>query len=181
MAKRNKSTAIPIKDLQDYIVTSLSTSVSKLSNTEEKPLLIDLVKPRPVKLRIYAFNCGNPPGGRPVNEYKIVLNVGQNYGDKGNFDYSDGYFPIVLGYVNSYDVFVLWDASKHKDFAYNKNMQVKSDTILTALAENISSQVRRTNNGPERILAARSEYLLDAIYKRIDLLYDEMTEATYEP
>jgi hypothetical protein len=146
------------------------------SDTAIKPLVIETRKPYG-KFRIYIFNCGNPPGGRPLGEYKIVLNVGQEYGQPGNFDYSEECFAIVAGYVKQFDVFVFWDSSKHKNFAYNKNLQVKAETILNALANPISLQIRKTKNGTdETILASRSEYLLEALNKRIEILYNEMID-----
>jgi hypothetical protein len=174
MTKRNRGKTLPIRDLQEYIISKLGDSVVNYSDPSSKPIVIEVNKPSYRKYRVYAFNCGNPPGGRPIDEYKIVLNVGQEYGKPGNFDYSEGCFAIVVGYVNQLDVFVLWDPSKHKDFAYNKNMQVKAETILNALASPLSLQKRRTNNGEEVIIAGRSEYLIDALNKRIELLYKEM-------
>lgn len=174
MSRRNRGEVISIKNLQEYIVKTLGDSVENHSEVSNKPLIIEMKEPYNRKYRIYAFNCNNPPGGRPINEYKIVLNVGQEQGQRGNFDYSNGCFPIVIGYVKQHDVFVLWDSTKHKDFGFNKNMQVKSETILRALASPISLQKRRTWNGEETIIAARSEYLIDALNKRISLLHDEM-------
>jgi hypothetical protein len=137
-------------------------------------MVVEVRIPSVRKFRIYAHNCGNPPGGRPIDEYKIVLNVGQQYGQKGNFDYSDGCIALVIGYVLDHDVFVLWDANKHKDFAFNKNLQVRAETILRALAYPISLQKRRTKNGIETIIATRQMYLIAAMNKRIDILYEDI-------
>ena len=113
MVKRNRSDGIPIKEVHEKIIHALSNVITYSSCTSDKPLIVGLNEPVPYKFRIYAFNCSNPPGGRPIDEYKVVLNVGQDYGEIGNFDYSDGCLAIVLGYINKYDVFVLWDTMKH--------------------------------------------------------------------
>lgn len=167
--------------MQEYIIKVLGETVIFSSDTSIKPLVVKVDKPKPYKFRIYVFNCNNPPGGRSIDEYKIVLNVGQDFGQMGNFDYSEGCFAIVAGYVSQLDVFVLWDATKHMNFAYNKNMQVKSETILHALAFPISFQKRRTHNGTEVIIAARSQYLLEALDKRIELLCQETLMDDHEP
>lgn len=171
---RNVSKGLPIKALQEHFVNCLKDAVESRSNIAIKPLLVNIKKPYSLKFRVYLFNCGNPPGGRPIDEYKVVLNVGQSYGTRGNFDISDGRFALVVGYVCTYDIFVLWDSSKHKNFAYNKNLQVKANTILNAFVNPTSQQQRRTNNGEEIILAARSEYLLQAIMERVDIMYTEL-------
>ena len=171
---RNGSKGLPIKALQEHFVNSLGLAVESSSNIAVKPLLVNIKKPYSLKFRVYLFNCGNPPGGRPIDEYKVVLNVDQAYGTRGNFDISNGRFALVVGYVRTYDIFVLWDASKHKNFAYNKNLQVKADTILNAFVNPTSQQQRRTNNGEEIILAARSEYLLQAIMERLNIMYTEL-------
>lgn len=165
---------LPRKNLQIYIAKTLGDSVVGYSDPSLKPFIIEVKDPSPRKYRIYAFNCNNPPGGRPIDEYKIVLNVGQDYGRHGNFDYSDSCIAIVIGYVNELDVFVLWDASKHKNFSYNKNLQVKSKTIINALAKQLSLQKRKTYNGDEIIIAARSEYFACALNKRMEILFKDI-------
>ena len=172
MSRRNRGEVISIKNLQEYIVKTLGDSVENHSEVSNKPLIIEMKEPYNRKYRIYAFNCNNPPGGRPINEYKIVLNVGQEQGQRG-IDYSDGCFLIVIGMLNNM-MYLFMDSTRHKDFGFNKNMQVKSETILRALASPISLQKRRTWNGEETIIAARSEYLIAALNKRISLLHDEM-------
>lgn len=171
---RNVSKGLPIKALQEHFVNCLKGAVESRSNIAIKPLLVNIKKPYSLKFRVYLFNCGNPPGGRPIDEHKIVLNVDQAYGTRGNFDISNGRFALVVGYVRTYDIFVLWDSSKHKNFAYNKNLQVKADTILNAFINPTSQQQRHTNNGEEIIIAARSEYLLQAIMERVDIMYAEL-------
>lgn len=54
------------------------------SDTSSSPLLVDL-QPRNLRLRVYLWNCTNPPGGRALDEYKIqVILPGQQRGERGN-------------------------------------------------------------------------------------------------
>lgn len=138
------------------------------------PLLIDLFAPLPLRLRVYLFNCTNPPGGRSLNEYKFqVILPGQQRGDRACLDYSDGRLPIIAAFVyeGTSGVFLLWDAYKHKDFAYSANMQVKADVIIQALCSK-TAQCKR-NNG-EIIVAAQPNNLFEAIRCRTDIMRQEI-------
>ncbi len=171
---RTRGKYLKTLSLHEKVINALNGEVISFSDLKIKPLEIEIQKPKPLKFRIYVYNCGNPPGGRPIDEYKIVLNVGQENGEKGNFDFSKGYFAVVMGYVIQYDVFVIWDATKHENFAFNKNLQVKSESIINALGNKIILQERKTKLGQEKIITIRSKYLIDGLFKRIDLLCDEI-------
>ena len=145
----------------------LGSTVKMHSPLEKKPLLLDLELPFPMKLRVYAYTCSNPPGGRALDEYKTVLNVGQPDKQVGNFDFSEGRIVIVTGYVESHQVFVLWDATKHKNFGFNKNLQVKQGTIIKATQNRTATQVRKTNGGNEIVIAVHTNHLLEGINQRI--------------
>ena len=155
--------------LHKYLIDCLGDSVVVYSDLSKKPLCVQARMPDEQKLRIYLFNCSNPPGGRPFGEYKSVLNVGQPYGSRGNFDFSGGYIVLLMGYVSEYDVFVFWDAMRHMDFGYNKNLQVQFSTILGALANELAFQTRRTRYGQETVIAARAMHLKSAIRERINV------------
>lgn len=174
MGRRNYN-RLKISEIHERIINSLGDRAISLSDHQAKPLIIKTTGAISHKFRIYAFNCNNPPGGRPLNEYKIVLTVGQEPGQRGNFDNSDGCISIVLGYIADLDVFVLWDTSKHKNFAFNKNLQVKGDTILNSLAKSLSFQQRKTIHGIETIIAARSTLLYEALLKRVEILIHDLT------
>lgn len=163
-------------DLHLLILQSLEGEVTTCSPLEKKPLELIASIMSIKKFRIYAYNAGDPPGGRPAGEYKIVLTVNQPEGERGNFNQSDDSLVLILGYVNEYEVFVLWDADKHKNFAFNKNLQVKFDTVIKAFVEGLALQNRRTLNGIETVIAAHKNYLTKAIRKRIELMISELIE-----
>ena len=156
-----------ISILHKQFLSSLEKYVLEHSNIHNKPLGVDLAPPLPHKIRLYIYNAGNPPGGRPLNEYKIVLNVpGQDRGERGNFDYSDGRIVILAGFIKEMDVYVLWDADLYKNFAFNRNLQVKAETVHAALLLKCSKQTRNTHSGKEIVLAVKSEHLSDALMSR---------------
>ena len=86
----------------------------------------------------------------------------QEKGQKGNFDSSA--YTLLVSYVEDYDVFVLYDAEKHKNFSYNANVQCKDDLILHAMQEKVARGIK--TNG-EVLYAARAEYLSEAIKARL--------------
>lgn len=169
--------------LNSLFVNSLSDAVLKVENLNEKPLLLDLGKPYSLKFRVYLYNCTNPPGGRSLDEYKIQLIVpNQERGSRANFDYSDGRMALLAAYVRLSEeiengVFVLWDATKHKNFSYSANIQVKSETIIEALCIPVAIGLRGNN---EIVLASRPQHLLSAIEKRIDIMIRDIQEESHE-
>ena len=56
-------------DLNKTFLDGLGERVKWHSDEDSCPLLIDLSAPMQLKLRVYLFNCTNPPGGRALDEY----------------------------------------------------------------------------------------------------------------
>ena len=155
-------------------VKALDTAVAFQSDINQRPLEIEMTRPFPLKVRVYLFTCSNPPGGRAPDEYKFNLNVpGQN--GRGNFDTSDNYLILLTAYAEDedpdMDVWVLWDATMHKNFAMNANVQTKAELIQRARLEKVATLEKK--NG-EVVIAARSKYLVDAIKLRNDLTFKKL-------
>lgn len=145
----DKGRRLKKNELNTLFINGLDSMVSSHSGEDSAPLLIDLAAPLSLKLRVYLFNCTNPPGGRALDEYKIqIILPGQQRGQRGTLDYSDGRMPILAAYVQEGDdgVFVMWDADKHEDFSYSANMQVKADVIIQALYSEVASYTRKNKD-----------------------------------
>lgn len=143
------------------------------SDIASSPLLVDL-QPRRLRLRVYLWNCTNPPGGRALDEYKIQVTLpGQRRGERGRLDYSDGRLPVIGALIRDGDdvCFAFWDADKHSDFAYSCSMQIKAEVIVRSLCTSVSETVRNNN---ERIVCARPQYLYDALIRRMDILHETL-------
>ena len=159
------------KRLNQIFINALGSTVTCVQDPEGNPLLLDINIPYNVQVRVYIYNCTNPPGGRALGEYKIQPMIkGHQNGDKCHFDFSENRIPLVVGYaqiLGSVDdgVFILWDAYKHDEFSFSANFQVKAQVIVDALSIPIA-EGKKTNG--ETILAARSNHLLKAITKRIE-------------
>lgn len=156
-------------ELNSLFIAGLGDQVKWHSAIENAPLLVDFKEPFSLKLRVYLYNCTNPPGGRSLDEYKIqIILPGQKRGDRGVLDFSDGRLPILAAYIQegAEGVFVLWDADMHEDFSYSANMQVKSDVIIEAL---YSETAKITRKNGEVILGVRPKNLPKAIRERLEI------------
>ena len=159
------------QELHRHVLDALGKRVVSHSDISQKPLDLDLRYPLPSKVRFYVYNATVPPGGRATGEHKIQLIVpGQARGQRGNFDHSDGRIPVLIGYQNEMDVFVLWDAALYEDFAYSRNVQVKAETIIEAFAGQIGRQRRHLGTDEtEVVLTARADHLADVIIERYNI------------
>lgn len=162
-------------ELHAEFLAALSGLVVEYSDLGAKPLELKIQGSLPLRARVYMYNATRPPGGRPAGEYKIQLIVpNHERGHRGNFDLSDGRTVLLVGYAAEDAVFVLWDAGAYRDFAYSRNVQVKSETILAAFARGIGRQERRLRPGGgmmvrETVVAATADHLAEAIALRVDL------------
>ncbi len=101
---------------------------------EVNPAGVFLNKLRQLK-RFYAEDSQATSGVRLINRPAQALDLADQSID---YCFTDPPFPdnesyvILLGYSVDYDVFVLWDAYKHRDFAFSKNCQVRIEPIKTA-------------------------------------------------
>ncbi len=161
------------QDLNGIFLEGLGSHVAFHSDVSERPMLVDLV-PRRLRLRVYIWNCTNPPGGRALDEYKFqIILPGHLPRERAQLDYSDGRTPILGALLHDGDdeVFAFWDADKHEDFAYSANMQVKADTIISALCSKVAEGTRNNN---ERSVCARPEYVYEAILRRFEIQHGEL-------
>lgn len=155
-------------ELNERFLTALGPRVRRADSIDSPVLTLELEPPLPATLRVYLFNSTNPPGGRPTPEHKIQLMVpGQGRKERGNLDTSGGRRVVVAGYIEDFDVFVLWDAELYRNFAFSANAQVRTATIQTAIDTGaIATQERRLRLGTETVIVAPSALLAEAIALR---------------
>ena len=156
--------------LNSLFFSSLGTGATVVGSVSDKPLLVDLHIPFEVRLRVYLYNCTNPPGGRASDEYKSQIIVpGQARRERGNFVFSDDRIVLLGAYARlttdtDSGVFVFWDPMYHVDFAYSANIQVKSEILIRAFTEPVAYGEK--SNG-ETLVACRPEHLVEAVKARI--------------
>jgi hypothetical protein len=162
--------------LHAAFLDALSERVLAHSDIERKPLELDLAPPLPARVRIYAYTLTDPPGGRPVGEFKIqIIAPGQQKGQRASFDRSDGRFVILAGYHPVSGAFVLWDAELYPDFPHSRNVQVTDATVYGALTGEVARQERTLRTGEEIVLAAQGPQLAAAIRQRFALTVERVT------
>lgn len=156
-------------ELNRRFLAALGDRVLQVDDVNASVLTLEAGEPLPRRLRVYLFNATNPPGGRSTPEHKIQLMVpGQRRHERGNFDRTDDRRVLMVGYAQEYDVFVLWDADLHRDFAFSKNAQIRTETVRAASESGaMSTQTRRLQLGTETVIAAPASLLADAIVERL--------------
>lgn len=148
------------KALQERFLKDLGTAVESHSDTGLRPINVIVNKPAQLSLTVYIFPNTNPPGGRAHDEYKFNLNVpGQERGQKGNFDSSDG-IPLLVSYAEEYDVYIIYDAEKHNDFSCNANVQSKQSLLINACTEKVATYKK---NSGEILIGVTSKHLIDGL------------------
>lgn len=151
-----------------FIAAIGSDAVVAAATDTAGELVVELRPPLPRRVRVYIYNATNPPGGRTTPEHKIQLTlVSQGRGQRGNFDRADVDFVLLCGYVPEEDVFVFWDAALHVDFAYSKNLQVRSENVVGAAAAGVKvRQERSLRTDSETVICVPSRLVADAIAER---------------
>lgn len=126
---------------------------------------------------VYHQIC-RPDKRRSTTEYRIILNAnGQGAKEYRYFDTTAG-FALLIGYVEEYDVFVLWDPYKSPKFAHNRSFQVELSSITNAAFGDIFIQEKqlRKNKGTESIICCKSEDLVGAVKLRYKLYCDDIID-----
>jgi hypothetical protein len=154
--------------LADHLIAALGSDLLAHGDIQAVPLKLSVQGLVP--MAVYAFTVSDPPGGRDAGELKIQLIApGQKKGERANLEAPDDEsYVILLGYSADYDVFVLWDAYKHREFAFSKNCQVRLEPIKTAQITGLGYRDRILGDGSsERIIVARPDQLANALGERI--------------
>lgn len=159
--------SLPKPVLNRAILKALGDDVEE--HGEEDGFPFELKVKGIIPLSVFAFTVTSPPGGRHPLESKIQLIApGQGKKERGSLKVpSGGGFPILLGYKPEERLFVLWDAYRHPDFSFSKNVQVKAGPLLDALHLGIGEAERTLSTGRELVVAARADHLREALGKRV--------------
>lgn len=155
--------------LHDRFVEAIGPSVVASADTDAAgELVIELRSPLPRRTRVYIYNATDAQGPDRTMEHRIQLILtGQAKGQRANFDRADVDVVLLCGYVPEHDIFVFWDAALHKDFAYSKNLQVRSENVVDAAAADVTvRQERNLRPDVETVLCAPGRFVAEAIAER---------------
>lgn len=104
----------------------------------DKPLELALHLPLPPTLRFYAFTATQHVAERQTDTYKIQLTHVPRLpeGTRWKFSRELGIRPILIGFVPSLSIFILWDADVNDagdGFTYSKSVQAPPGLVYEAL------------------------------------------------
>ena len=173
------ATRLSITQLNNFFADDLGDNYAVRSSMSEKPLLLSPKKNPDVVYKVYTYNCTNPPGGRTLDEYKIQLILpNQKRGTRGFLDDTDGSIILIVGFA-VYDtlengVLIIWETSRHREFAYSANLQVKMGSLLDTITKKVFC-LRKPGNGEYIILADRN-HLQEAVTMRQKVDIDNLLE-----
>lgn len=167
-------------ELHTVLLDALGEHAIRHSSIYEKPLIVDLGAPYAWRVKIYLYNCTNPPGARQAGEYKSqVILPGQKRGERGHFELEADTITLLMGFASvteSIDdgLFVIWELRKHMNPAYSANVQVSLSTLLRAYSDPMFAMKKRGNG--EWIVVSTPQHLFEAIKKRVDVDADILLE-----
>jgi len=165
------SERIKQSDLQKMFRQDMGNCVKAYSDSGAKPLYLTCGLPISCKLKVYLFNCTNPPGGRKHDEFKSQLIIeNQKKPERGRLTEGEGEFVLLVGYADPLGnpddgVYVIWETEKHREFSFSANLQVKLDPMLETTEKKVV--LYEKSNG-EIVVLARRQNLVDAVKKRLD-------------
>lgn len=176
---RHPLTARPhANQLNRRVVRSLLPVLSRQPSEREihcKPIELALRLPLPPALRFYAFTATQHEAERQADTYKVQLTHVPRFpeGARWKFSREAGIRPILVGFVPSLAVFILWDADVNdagEGFTYSKSVQAPPGLVYEALANGKAVRSRRVRGvGIEQIVAARHTRLVEGLLTRIEL------------
>jgi len=163
------SRGLKTKALQEAFVNAFDGFCHLESPIKRKPLLLRMERPLPALLRVYAYNLVGGVGTVRDLEYKAVLRVPKHpVGHYRSFDHSGGRVVLLVAYRKDLDLWVLWDASLHAKFKNGGNIQIRTDTVMTAAALGQATQKRRLKSGTiETVFACTTTMLPETLLKRV--------------
>lgn len=150
---------------------------SNALDLDKKPFDLHMLPPLPPHLRVYMFTMTTHPSERQAGAYRIQIILPKK---NRHFDTTDGPFIILAGFDPDLGIFALWDAEAHdvgKGIPHSKGVQVKEDTLLTALSEGVACQQRslRGSGESETVVASRPDTLSAALELRWQLSIERLT------
>lgn len=124
------------------------------------------------KLRLYFFNELNQ---NRVNISEFAL-ISEDSRKTNGFKYTNTNFVIPVGYMQDYDVFIFWDASKNNNWNSKKTLCVKTSDVLEAFLLSKQSSPYIVFYEMESIIITKAKYLDKALSKKIDLIFEDLVK-----
>jgi putative restriction endonuclease len=136
--------------LTKLLLSALPGAREEPSPNAPKPVILNIPNLGRIRFYLWTTTPDASRTGRPLGEHKSQIIIpGTDRGSKQHLDLGD--IPtFILGYSPFYGVFVAWQADRHQDSGYSKNLQVKADLLEEASRSGWAIDApRRTDAGRE--------------------------------
>lgn len=136
--------------LTQLLLSALAGAREEPSPNAPKPIILNVPNLGRIRFYLWTTTPDASRTGRPQGEHKSQIIIpGTARGTAQHLDLGD--IPtFILGYSPFYGVFIAWEAARHQDSGYSKNLQVKADLLEEAnLTGWAIAEPRRTDNGEE--------------------------------
>lgn len=136
--------------LTKLLISALPGARAEPSPNAPKPVILDVPNLGRIRFYVWTTTPDASRSGRPLGEHKSQIIIpGTNRGSKQHLEL-DELPTFLLGYSPFYGVFVAWEAKRHQDSGYSKNLQVKADLLEQASISGWAIDApRRTDAGQE--------------------------------
>lgn len=146
--------------LTTLLLSALPGAIEEPSPNAPKPVVLDIPDLGRVRFYVWTTTPDASRTGRPQGEHKSQIIIpGTARSSIQHLELGD--IPtFVLGYSPIYGVFVVWQADRHQDSGYSKNLQVKADLLEQGSETGWAiDKPRPTQNGPEVRAAIHPSHL----------------------
>lgn len=159
--------------LTELLLSALPGAREEPSPNAPKPVVVSVPELGKVRFYIWTTTPDASQTGRPQGEHKSQIIIpGTVRGSRQHLEF-DNIPTFLLGYSPFYGVFVAWQAERHQDSGYSKNLQVKSDLLEQANETGWAiAEPRRTDNGEEVRAAIHPSHL--ARFLRLSIKADAL-------
>jgi len=146
--------------LLQLLKAALPGATTEPSPNAPKPVVLNVPDVGRVRIYLWTTTPDESAQGRPEGEHKSQIIIpGTPRGSRQHLELGD--IPtFLMGYSPFYGVFVVWQAERHQDAAYSKNLQVRVDFLEDANQSGWAiAQPRRTSLGQEVRAAIHPSHL----------------------
>src|SRR5438105_3012177 len=118
--------------LLHLLLAALPGSKRLLSPNAPKPVVLQVPDIGRVRVYLWTTTTDESKKGRPEGEHKSQIIIpGTKRGSRQHL-LIDATPTFVMGYSPFFGVFVVWEAVRHQDAAFSKNLQVKANLLEEA-------------------------------------------------
>jgi putative restriction endonuclease len=136
--------------LRQLILSSLPGSREIGAGTSTKPILLEVPSLGAIRIYLWTTTPDRSAVGRPAGEHKAqIILPGTGRGCRQHLLTGD-ITTALLGYSPVFGIFSAWQAEKHQNSGYSKNLQFQEELLVNAVAFGWAVGVPRlTDAGPE--------------------------------